>query len=269
MKKKLCRAPKALVLWTLIALSLPLLVCSLSDSLCLSQMIAKAERQELDRHLRSLTAALADDAFLTAGLDEGILTHPDLLTMTTAGAAEGPVDRSFLAYRDGDPRGLSQAVAFTGTVWPAETDRRMAAFVSNLPVVVPAVADGGATFADFKRKSGVDAALFLTTGDKVWPVAATRVGEAWLSDADLRQAARGGAVMRERRFGDTDAVIMAGPIHDESGRRVGVAVIARDRAALLASVRATRNVLLGIGVLMLFVGVSVFCAVSSGEPARS
>lgn len=261
--KKLYNAPKALVLWTLIALSLPLLFCGLSDSLCLSTMMAKAERQELDRHLRSLTVALAEDSLQTALLVEGTFAHPDLLTMRTASGDAGPLD----PYRGNDAGGLLQTVAYTPG--PAGGDRHMAAFVSNLPVAVPTPVDSGSAFAHFKRKSGADAALFLTVGEHVRPVAATRTDVAWLSDADLHRAAGGGMVMRERQFGDTDAVVMAGPVHDESGRRIGVAVVARDRSSLLASVRATRGVLLGIGMLMLFAGVLVICAMSSNEPARA
>lgn len=241
-------------------------------------MVARAEKRELDGHFRNLTAMLATAPIATATLDEGTFANPERRTMTTAGAADDADVGPLPAYRiDGasfrrigradeiasDFAGLLQTVALSSDERQTGIAVHAATFGSGLPVVVSAVADGGPAFAGFKRKSGADAVLFLAKNGKVKPVAATRVDVAWLSDADLHQAANGGMVLREHRLGDLDAVVMAGPVHDETGRRVGVAVVARDRAGFLAGVATTRNVLLGIGLLLFFAGTSVACAVST------
>jgi len=280
--KNLYKARKALVFWTLIALSVPLFLFFLSDSFCLREMLARAERRELDGHFRNLTAMVAAAPVDIVAVDEGTFAHPDLLTMSTAGSddqemgpppsyrAAGASLRPFLRAGEGGGSfaGLLQTVALGGGGAQTAIDVHAATFGSGLPVVVPAVAVGGPAFADFKRKSRADAALFLTTGGRVKPVAATRVDVAWLADADLRTAANGGMVLRERQLGDLDAVVMAGPVHDETGRQVGVAVVARDRAGFLAAVVTTRNVMLGIGMLLLFVGISIACA-TMVEPSRA
>jgi hypothetical protein len=116
---------------------------------------------------------------------------------------------------------------------------------------------------DFKQKSGIDVALFAVREGKITPVGATLAGAAWLTGDELRRAAAGETILREHRLGDRASAILAGPVHDPSGRRLGVAVVAHDRAEFIATIGALRTAVIGIGLLLMFVTAIIACAVSA------
>lgn len=264
------KAHRALVLWTLIAVSFPLFFYVLSNAFCLNDMVARAERRELDRHLRNLTVALATSPLQDFAQEEGTFANPDLRTMQVAGDMDEAFARKAgsAVAAGNDFGGLLRTVAFAGDGWPVGPALRPVDLSYVLPATVPTGNARTPVVADFKRKSGTDAAVFAAERGKVRPLASTRADVAWLSEADLRHAATGGILLKERRFGDVDTVVMAGPVHDEAGRRVGVAVVARDRSDLVAGVKVTRDVLLGIGMLLFFISALVIGA-ASDDPARA
>jgi len=161
----------------------------------------------------------------------------------------------------GDPFGMPRTVTLHGDGWD---------MVSGLEPAVgtPASSRVHPVLDDFKQKSGIDAAVFAVREGRVTPIGTTLAGAAWLTGEDLRRAASGETVLRGHRLGDREATILAGPIHDPSGRRLGIAVVAHDRAAFTATIGALRTAAIGIGLLLLFITAIIACAVSA-KPAQA
>lgn len=161
----------------------------------------------------------------------------------------------------GDLFGMSRAVALNGDGRDLVSGLEPAAGTPASTRVHPVL-------DDFKQKSGVDAALFGVREGKILPLGTTLAGAVWLTGDELRRAAAGETILREHRLGDRETAILAGPVHDLSGRRLGVAVVAHDRAEFAATVGALRTAVIGVGLLLLFVTASIACAVSA-KPAQA
>lgn len=264
-----------IVLWTVISLSFAAIIYSVSGLFGLENMVVRAEKRELDGHLRNLGVILAADPARTVAFDDGQADRMDVRMAAFVPREEGRAARNHsgvmtAAYAapfrqfdgiGGDPFGMSRAVTLNGDVRDLVSGLEPAAG-TPASARVPPVLD------DFKQKSGVDAALFAVREGKITPIGTTLAGVAWLTGEELRRAASGETVLHEHRLGDRETTILAGPIHDASGRRLGVAVVAHDRAEFTATIGALRTAVIGIGLLLLFITAIIACAVSA-KPAQA
>ncbi len=259
-----------IVLWTVISLSFVAVIYSVSDMFDLENMVARAEKRELEGHVRNLGMVLVTDPswalnsgrmdVRVAGFDpreEGRVgrAQPGLMA-----AAYSPPFRQ-LDRMGSDLFGMPRVAGLNG----AGRD-----LVSGLEPAAgtPASSRVHPVLDDFKQKSGVDAALFGVREGKITAMGTTMAGTAWLTGDELRRAAAGETILREQRLGDRHAAVLAAPVHDPSGRRLGVAVVAHDRAEFTATIGALRTAAIGIGLLLLFVMACIACAVSA-KPAQA
>lgn len=264
-----------IVLWTVISLSFVAVIYSVSDMFGLESMVARAEKRELDGHFRNLGVILAADPARTVAFDDAQTDRTDVRMAAFVPREEGRAGRSrsgivtaayvppfrHLDRIGGDPFAMSRADGLIADGLDLASGLEPAAGSPASSHVHPVL-------DDFKRKSGVDAAVFAVREGKITPIGATLAGAAWLAGEDLRRAASGETVQRKHRLGDRETTVFAGPIHDPSGRRLGVAVIAHDRAEFTATIGALRTVAIGIGLLLLFITAIIACAVSA-KPAQA
>lgn len=264
-----------IVLWTVLSLSFVAVIYSVSGIFGLESMVARAEKRELDGHFRNLCVILVADPVRTVAFGDSQADRTDVRIATFTPREEGSSSRGHsgvvtAAYAatfrpldriGGDPFGMPRAVTLNG-------DGRD--LVSGLEPAVgtPASSRVHPVLDDFKQKSGVDVALFAVREGKITPIGTTLADAAWLTGEDMRRAAAGETVLREHRLGDRETTILAGPIHDPSGRRLGVAVVAHDRAEFTATIGALRTAVIGIGLLLLFITAIIACAVSA-KPAQA
>lgn len=268
------RLSTTIILWTLISFSFIAVVYLVSDLFRLETMVVQAEKRELERQFGNLGVILGGDAVLQSALDHASVARGNTRQTDIGLGAERRTTRAQsglvpVAYsppfRPADQGGVDLVRIPRAVVLNGGWD-----ILSGLEPAAGHLAPfrSGPVLDDFKRKAGVDAALFGLGNGGLAPLAATLAGAAWLTDDELRRAAAGETILRERRLGDMEAAILAGPVHDPSGRPVGVAVVAHNRAEFTATVGAVRNAVIGIGLLLLFVGASIACAVSA-KPAEA
>ncbi|WP_316979246.1 hypothetical protein [Shumkonia mesophila] len=260
------------ILWTVITFSFVAVIYSLSGMFGLESMIARAEKRELDGHFRNLGMVLAADPARMVAFDD---VSPDVRNAGSGLGEEGRTGRPHsgivtAAYSapfrqldriGGDLFGMPRAIVLNGDGQDPVSGLEPAAGTPAFSRINP-VLDG------FKEKSGVDAALFAVREGKIMPAGTTLAGAVWLTGDELRRAAAGETILREHRLGNRETAILAGPVHDLSGRRLGVAVVAHDRAKFAATVGALRTAVIGVGLLLLFVTASIACAVSA-KPAQA
>jgi|GEM_PF-6384877 hypothetical protein len=271
---KLKKLNAAIALWGLISLSFAAVIYAVSDAFLLETMVARAEARELDRHFRNLGAILAEDPDRMLALDHEQGTGRETRLAATGSAEEGRAVRARPGlvpaaysppFRSADRTGsnlpgMARTAVLNGDAWNMVSGLHPAA--GN-----PAPSGNRPVLDDFKQTSGVDVALFVVRDGKVTPLATTLAGAAWLTDDELHRVTGGETILRERRVGELEAAILAGPVHDPSGRPVGVAAIAHDQAGFTAIIGTLRTAGIGIGLLLLFVGACIACALSA-KPAR-
>ncbi|MBE0533679.1 MAG: hypothetical protein IH626_22880 [Rhodospirillales bacterium] len=233
-------------------------------------MVARAEKRELDGHFRNLGMILAGDPAPVAAFDDASADRTDVLAAGFGFGEEGRVGRPHAGFvtaayappfrqidRIGsDLFGMPRVAGLNGDGRDLVSGLEPAAGTPASFRVLPIL-------DDFKQKSGIDVALFAVREGKITPVGATLAGAAWLTGDELRRAAAGETILREHRLGDRASAILAGPVHDPSGRRLGVAVVAHDRAEFTATIGALRTAVIGIGLLLMFVAAIIACAVSA------
>jgi methyl-accepting chemotaxis protein len=120
---------------------------------------------------------------------------------------------------------------------------------------------GQAFFEQFKRKYGVDIALYVEHDGKFKTFASTHKS-ALLESGQLGQALSGTPVSMQRVEGDIPLAVYGAQIVDFSGKPVGVLEIAMDRSHNVAAMNDARLLTLLIGALALVIGTLIALAIS-------
>lgn len=120
---------------------------------------------------------------------------------------------------------------------------------------------GPAFFEQFKRKYGVDIALYVERDGKFKAFASTHKS-ALLESGQLGQALGGTPVNMQRVEGDIPLAVYGAQISDFSGKPVGVLEIAMDRSHNVTAMNDARLLTLLIGALALVIGTLIALAIS-------
>ena len=116
-------------------------------------------------------------------------------------------------------------------------------------------------FEQFKKKYGVDIALYVEQDGKFKAFGSTRT-DVLLQKEQLSAAIKGTPVTRETTVGDIPLAVYGAEITDFSGKPVGVLEIAMDRSHNVAALDDARLLTLFIGSLALVIGILIALAIS-------
>ncbi len=119
-------------------------------------------------------------------------------------------------------------------------------------------------FERFKKRYGVDAALFVKGDEGFAPFAATWDGATLLKAQALQDALDGAPVPGRATLNGRPVAVLAGAIKDFSGRPVGVLELAMDRSDYAAALAAARRTVWLVAILALLVGMGVAWLVARG-----
>lgn len=117
-------------------------------------------------------------------------------------------------------------------------------------------------FDQFKKKYGVDIALFMEKEGKFDTFANTLKGDALVSPETMRKALDGEQQIVRIEHNDTPYSILAKRIDDFSGKAVGVMTIVTDRSEYLATSGSARNLIFGATLLAFIIGTAVISLIA-------
>ncbi len=262
----------------------------------LAETIHAAERRELEAHYQALQASIAQRGWAGAAMAELVAAIPEVrqafaerdrerlesLLLPSFAALRDKVDqfqfhlpdsRSFLRLHMPERWG-DDLSAFRHTVNTANRDgaavigleKGVAGF--GIRAVVPVAGTAGHVgtvefgmdvaddfVARFQARFGTDLALVFGTGGDAMlaagtaPVLGTR--DEWARAVDEASTVR-----RAMRDG-TPVALMVAPLHDFSGRVVGVAELSTDASHYVAQLRAATHTAIGIGAGIVVVGAGL------------
>ncbi len=117
-------------------------------------------------------------------------------------------------------------------------------------------------FDEFKTNYGVDV-IFRTSEAEGFKTFASTLGDtALLSDADLRTALQGKAVIRRMALADHPVTVYANAVTDYSGKPIGVVELAMDSSYFVNAIANARNTTMIIGIVALLLGVGLAWIIS-------
>ena len=110
-------------------------------------------------------------------------------------------------------------------------------------------------FDTFKQQTNINLALHLISDGQLKHFAGTIDENSHLNSKLLNEGKKGLTEVLQHKVNDFDAGHVAGPIHDFSGKVIGVLEVAMDRSYYASAISSQRNETLVIGLLALLIGV--------------
>lgn len=114
---------------------------------------------------------------------------------------------------------------------------------------------GQAFFDEFKKLYGVDVALHIQRDNAFETFGTTLKAKTLLNSNQIRESLRGKAQYLQGEIDGKPVAIIAESINDYSGNPIGVVEIAVDRSYFSNALSSLQGILLGLGVLGIFVGI--------------
>jgi methyl-accepting chemotaxis protein len=129
---------------------------------------------------------------------------------------------------------------------------------------------GQAFFDDFKKQYGVDVALHLQRKNAFETFGTTLKAKTLLNATQMDNVMRGEVEYLQSESDGKSVAILAEAISDYSGKPIGVVEIVVDRSYFSGALTSLQGILLGLGLLGIFIGVvsSAFIARSITAPLK-
>jgi methyl-accepting chemotaxis protein len=112
-------------------------------------------------------------------------------------------------------------------------------------------------FDNFKAQNGVDAGLHIFDKDNFKTLVATFGKEPLLDATALRKAMAGEPQLGQRELNGKPHAIYAAPVNDFSGKAIGVIEIAMDSSTYQATLSASRNIAVAVGLMSILFGLGL------------